>query len=193
MRRILLLAVLMASGGAARADLLTIINGDRYHGAIELVNDKEVHLKSEILGLIKIPRAKVSAIQFGDVKAAETKPAAATTTTSGKELVFDPKAIEKVQQEFLGTATPEANDMFAEMLQGLSSGKINVEDIRTQARETLQQLKELQSELGEEADNPLLSTYSAILERFVRAGGTNAPSTKSAPKLKLPITELEDE
>ena len=98
-----------------------------------------------------------------------------------------------MQQEFLGTATPEANAMFGEMLQGLSSGKINVDDIRAQARDTLKQLKELQAELGDEGDNPLLATYGAILEKFVRAGGTNSLSTNAAPKLKLPITQLEDE
>lgn len=191
MRRILFLAAIFGVA-TARADLLSMVNGDRYHGAIQLVNEKEVHLQSEILGLIKIPRAKVTAIQFGDVKEVAPAPAVAPKAAAAgttNEFVFDPKAIEKVQQEFLGTATPEANAMFSEMLQGLSSGKISVNDIRAQAAETLKQLKELQAELGEEGDNPLLATYGSILEKFVRAGGTNV----AAPKIKAPAVKLLDD
>lgn len=189
MRQMLFLAAVFCAA-TVRADLLSMSNGDRYHGAIQLVNEKEVHLQSEILGLIKIPRTKVTAIQFGDVKETAAPVAKASSAAASDQLGFDPKAVEKVQQEFLGTATPEANAMFSEMLQGLSSGKISVNDIRSQAMDTLKQLKELQAELGEEGDNSLLATYGSILEKFVRAGGTNLASTNAAPKIKAPAVKL---
>src|SRR5258706_15038976 len=58
-------AISLAAAVAARADIVNLSNGDRYIGSVELVNAAEVHLKSETLGLLKVPRAKVTSIYFG--------------------------------------------------------------------------------------------------------------------------------
>lgn len=172
-----------------RADILNLANGDRYVGHVELVNQTEVHLKSDVVGLLKVPREKVVSIYFGTnqpVAGVAVKPEPAKNE-------FDPKAIEQVQRDFLSTATPEANDMFQQMVQGLASGKLSVDDLRAQARDSLKQLRELQAEIGEEDDNPLLQSYVGVLERFINAG-TNRTRTKAvAPKIAIPPPKPDDE
>ena len=54
--------IVLSLFATTRADTLNLANGDRYLGAIQLVNETQVHLKSENLVLIKIPRAKVASI-----------------------------------------------------------------------------------------------------------------------------------
>lgn len=181
MNRILFaLGIAMAPLIPLRADLLNLANGDRYVGHVELVNQTEVHLKSDVVGLVKIPRDKVVSIYFGT-----NQPSASVAIkTELPKNEFDPKAIEQVQREFLTTATPEANAMFQEMVQGLASGKLSVDDLRAQARDSLKQLRDLQAEIGEEDDNPLLQSYVGILERFINAG-TNRAKT-AAPKVAIP-------
>src|SRR5437762_425905 len=93
-----------------RADVVNLANGDRFIGSVELVNTAEIHLKSETLGLVKIPRAKVSSIYFGT----NQPPALKSVVKQNAADAFDPKAIDKVQEDLLATAGPEANAMFKE-------------------------------------------------------------------------------
>jgi hypothetical protein len=169
----------------ARADVLNLANGDRFVGSIELVNAAEVHLKSETLGLVKIPRAKVASIYFG------TNQPPTVTSSVKKQSAIDPESVEKVQQDFLANAGPEANDMFKELVQGLASGKLNAEDIRNQARQSLAELKDLQDDLGDEADNALIKSYVGILERFIAQGTNRAetPAPKPIPSPTKPDAE----
>ncbi len=173
---------------STRADIVNLANGDRFVGSVELVNTAEIQLKSDTLGLVKIPRFKVQSIYFGT----NQPPAAgiASAQKVEKDLnadLFDTKDVEKVQGDLLATAGPEANAMFKDLIQGLSQGKLNTDDIRKQAAQSLKELKELQGELGEEADNPLVAGYVTILERFIKQGSTNGakaivPKPAPAPK-----------
>jgi hypothetical protein len=178
----------------SRADTLNLINGDRFIGLVQLVNESEVQIKSEVVGLLKVPRDKVASIYFGTNRPPIDLGFGAQSEQSIplKEKI-DPKAVDQVQKEFLGTATPEANAMFTELVQGLSSGKLSISDIRKQAADSLKELRELQAEVGEDADNPLLSGYVGILEKFIRAGETNKPAAKPtekpAPKRALPVDD----
>jgi hypothetical protein len=190
MNRLAAAAVCVLCLFTAQADTLNLINGDRFVGSVQLVNETEVQIKNDVVGLLKIAREKVASIYFGTNKppidlsfAKEPEPL--------KEKI-DPKAVDQVQKEFLATATPEANAMFNDLIQGLSSGKISINDIRKQAADTLKELRDLQGEIGEDADNPLLSGYVGILEKFIRAGGTNSPAgkgPKTAPKKPLPVDD----
>lgn len=187
MKRLLIFGMALVAAIHARGDILNLSNGDRYIGHIELVSQSEVHLKSDVVGLLKVPREKVASIFFGT-----NQPTASVAKTEAAlpNNEIDPKAVEKVQSEFLSTASPEATAMFQEMVQGLASGKLSVDDLRSQARDSLKQLRELQAEIGEEDDNPLLSSYVGILERFINQG-TNRAKVK-APKL-TPPPKLDDE
>ena len=175
-------AIFLALEISTRADIVNVVNGDRFVGSVELVNTAEVHLKSDTLGLVKIPRLKVQSIYFGTNQPpaagiASAKKAEKETNTA----LFDAKDVEKVQGDFLATAGPEANAMFKDLIQGLAQGKLNQDDIRKQAEQSLKELKELQAELGEEADNPIVANYAAILERYIKQGSTNAAKA-TAPK-----------
>jgi hypothetical protein len=176
----------------AQADTLNLINGDRFIGAVQLVNDKEVQIKSDSVGVLKIAREKVACIYFGTNKPPIDLSFAPKSEPLNEKI--DSKVVDQVQKEFLGTATPEANAMFTDLVQGLSSGKISINDIRKQAAETLKELQDLQGEIGEDADNPLLGSYVSILEKFIRAGGaaTNqaaGKAPKAAPKKPAAIEE----
>jgi hypothetical protein len=168
--RFLLLAG-FATGVLVRADIVNLVNGDRFTGSVELVNAKEVQLKGDSIGTISVPRTNVASIYFG-TNQPSGKLAGATKDPSASG-PFDAKAIEKVQDDFLATAGPEANAMFKDLVQSLASGKLNIEDIRNQARDSLKELKELQADVGEDADNPLLQSYVGILEQFINKGSTN--------------------
>lgn len=52
--------------GATRADELQMVNGDRYRGSIIGMTATNVEFKSEIMGLVKIPRDKVAHLALGD-------------------------------------------------------------------------------------------------------------------------------
>jgi hypothetical protein len=70
----------------------------------------------------------------------------------------------------------------------LASGKLNIEDIRNQARDSLKELKELQADVGEDADNPLLQSYVGILEQFINKGSTNRAKIEP-PKKPAAVSE----
>ena len=91
----------------------------------------------------------------------------------------------------------EANQMFTDLLQGLASGKISVNDVRKQAGDTLKELRELQAEIGDDEDNAILSSYVSILEKFVKQGLTNharaiAPKAAPAPAPRRPTPADEE-
>jgi monoamine oxidase len=170
--------VLMFQAGA---DVVLCENGDRYTGRVILVTESEVRLVNEIQGRMVVPRDKVQQITFERIASpAATAPgleAPAAVDPSAPALPLDPSAVQQVQREILGTANPEANQMFQEMIQGLASGKMNVGDIRLQAQDVLNQVREMQRELGDDDTAGLLNSYVSILENFVRAS-TNAPAPR---------------
>jgi len=87
-------------------------------------------------------------------------------------------AVEQVQNQLLGDANPEATQMFQEMVRGLMSGKMDLGDVRNKAQSTLNELKDLQKDLGDDETAALLSSYASILQSFVN----QAPaSTKPGP------------
>jgi hypothetical protein len=178
-----LIFALVAFAVGTRADVLNLVNGDRYVGSVQLVNEKEVEWKSETLGTIKIAREKVVSIFFGTNQPAAKAPEKANASVETAPQ-FDPKAIEKVQEDFLATATPEANAMFGDLVRGLSTGKLSIDDLRAQARDALKELRELQAQTGDDdsGDNPLLAGYVGILEKFINSG----PAAKTAPKKTKP-------
>ena len=94
--------------------------------------------------------------------------------------------IQQVQKQFLSGAGPEANNKFNELLGGLMSGKLSVEDIRAEAKSAADQLRALQKESGEDTGFAT-SAYLAILDHFLQetapsGSATNAPGP--LPKTK---------
>ena len=181
---------------ATRADLIECDNGDKYNGKVLSMDEKTVKLQNEITGTLTIPRNRIVAISF---RPGQSAPVAKASTNSpalapGKGIKIDPSAVDRVQGELLATATPEANQMFQEMIRGLQTGQLNLGDIRTQAETTLKELRAAQKELGDDDLAGLLDSYSAILENFIRqapAAGARTPAIKPAQPKREPADENE--
>jgi hypothetical protein len=189
---ILLLAALLQYAGA---DIIECDNGDKYNGKVLSMDEKAVKLQNEIAGTLTIPRSRIVGISFRPGQSA----AAVKASTNGpaidpsKRIKVDPGAVDRVQSELLATATPEANQMFQEMIRGLQTGQLNLGDIRAQAQTTLKELREAQKELGDDDLAGLLDTYAAVLESFVRQApsGTRTPAVKPVQPKPQPADEKE--
>jgi hypothetical protein len=177
------------------SDVVECENGDRYNGKVILVDDQTVKLQNEIAGVLNIPRVKVSTISFRTAKTSSAGLVSGPVQTNlsalspNQALKFDASAIEKVQNEILGNAGPEANQMFKEMMSGLMSGKLDVGDVRLKAQDALKQLKELQKELGDDDAASLLGSYGAILESFLKE---TPPPSKPALKTVTPVAPADE-
>src|SRR5688572_26387021 len=128
----------------AQADQVNMKNGDRFAGKVVSVATNTVILQSQSLGLINLAREQVASISFIDssapaatpVQASKAQPAnaAGTTTNSqqktslGADINSHPEVIQQVQEQFLAGAAPEAQTKFNEMVNGLKTGKLNVND-----------------------------------------------------------------
>jgi hypothetical protein len=88
--------------------------------------------------------------------------------------------IQQVQKQFLSGAGPEANTKFNDLLGGLMSGKLSVDDIHAEAKTAADQLRALKREGGEEAGFAT-DAYLAILDRFLKETAPSAGPTTSAP------------
>jgi hypothetical protein len=193
-------AFLLVSAVFARCilgDVVECENGDRYNGKVLLVDEQNVKLQNEIAGVLNIPRAKVVTISFRPQKAAPQAGVRATGATNLSALALpqaiqgDPATIERVQNEILGTAGPEANQMFQEMVRGLLSGKLDATDIRSKAQSTLNDLKELQKELGDDDSAALLNTYAGILQGFVNQTPAKPTTNTARPPVSSPEKQQE--
>jgi hypothetical protein len=176
--------VLALSAAGLRADLLQMQNGDRYAGKILSVNSNSIVLQSEVLGEITVPRGKVSNIQFGAAAVSHTPatsnaaPAVAGTnadlSAAFRSLGADTNFIGQVRQQLLA-GSPEANQKYDQMVGDLMSGKMNLSDLRNQARTSIEQINQLKKELGPDAGDSL-DGYLEILENFVNDTPSDSPS-----------------
>jgi hypothetical protein len=149
-----------------------------------------VNFQSQNQGLIQLPRDKVAAIYFRPVEAVATTAEQPSPATSGewlnqlKNSTVSSNLIEQVRQQLLSGAGPEANQRFDELVQGLRGGTLNMDDIRRQARDSVEQLRAVQSDLGE--DGEMVEGYLRILEGFLQK--TNSPELQSSdPKGRTPV------
>ena len=192
-RHILLILFLLTS--ALHADQVQMQNGDRYFGKITTLNTSSLVLQSEILGTVQLPRNKVTAILLDtNLSSNITIPAnklAATATTntvsdpSIRQLAAHSNLIAQVQNHYLADAGPEANAKFTELMAGLTSGKLNVSDLRAEARQLADQVRELKKGLSEDEISSL-DTYLSILDKFLKEpASAGSPAASSAPKPQI--------
>jgi len=178
---------------AARADQVVMLNGDTFNGAVLSVTTNTVVLKNENLGAVTLPRGKVSAILFGNVAAGAALPAAgpalrpmfpatnsAAASSTLRGLRDQTNLIAQVQSQFLAPAGPEAQKKFNELLNGLSTGSMDMNDLRAQAQSAADQLRAFKKDLGPDAGEEM-DTYLSILDNFLQEttpakapGSTNA-------------------
>jgi hypothetical protein len=176
-------------------DDLETVNGEKYVGRVGLVTDKVVVFQSDTAGKITLPREKVASLSMRQ-KAPERiaagdkngKPVRAANESEIESAVRDLKTnnliVRQVQNQLLAQAGPEANQKFNELLSGLMSGSLSVQDLRAEAKSIRDQVQSLRKELGEEEGGWALDGYLSILDRFInQAPGTNSPSEKKSREL----------
>jgi Fe-S-cluster containining protein len=192
--------LLFSTAGRLQADQIQMLNGDRYAGRVVSLDTNAVVLKSDVLGTLRLPRSKVAAISLGAVPATNSpalllpanaqvrSPAAAPGNTTSnlhpalRQLGASTNLIQQVQKQFLSGAGAEANNKFNELLGGLMSGKLSVDDIRAEAKSAAEQLRALQRETGEDAGFAA-NAYLAILDRFLKETAPAALPTNAPPPL----------
>ena len=186
--------VLFLAPGWLRADQVEMQNGDRYVGHVLSLNTNTVVLQSDVLGTLRLPRSRVAIITLGPGPATDSPalpmatnaftPAASSKSANVASnlspgllgLSKSTNLIQQVQKQFLSGAGPEANNKFNELLGGLMSGKLSVEDIRAEAKTAADQLRVLQRESGEDAGFGA-SAYLAILDHFLKETAPSGPTT----------------
>jgi hypothetical protein len=181
----------------ARADQVDMQNGDRYMGKVLSMSAEQLTLQNEVLGMVQLPRSKVAHIRLdsGPLAGAGALPASAAPKPGAPAAAGAPKTtssspllpglgahtnlIRQVQKQFLADAGPEANQKFEELLNGLMSGKLNIDDLRTQAQSAAEQLRALKRQGGESAGFAS-DTYLAILDQFLKETAPSGTATNTA-------------
>jgi hypothetical protein len=189
------------------ADEVDMQNGDRYLGKVLSVSADTVVLDSEVLGVINVPRKKVAGLAFG-VNAAAPKPANGVTPVSAstnpptagssatladtnadlsvafRSLGTDTNFIGQIRQQLLANS-PGAASNYDEMVSGLMSGTVNMDDLRRQAQSTADQLRELKRELGPDAGDSI-DSYLEVLDNFLKETDAKPASASPAPTPQAP-------
>ena len=184
------------------ADQVEMQNGDRFSGKVLSVSADAVVLQSETLGRIAVPRKKVAGLAFGTNILASAvagniprlpaptnlPPAAALTTpaTTNMDLSaalnrpgMDTNFIRQIRDQMLG-GNPAAAGKFDEMVGGLMSGSLNLDDLRREAKTAADQIRELKHELGPEAGDAL-DGYLAQLNSFLKETSVESTNTTRLP------------
>lgn len=79
--------------------------------------------------------------------------------------------------------SPEAANKYTEMVNGLMSGKLNLNDLRRDAKSSADQLRALKRDLGPEVGDSL-DMYLQVLDGFLKESGSAPATSKSAPPPK---------
>jgi len=178
------------------ADQLQMVNGDHYAGKILSLNSNSVVFESDVLGKVTLPREKIASMSFGTSatpNSSTNRSVASRTVTTTNRLAHastdiatalrngtNSATIEQIRQQMLTGTTPEANQKYDELLGGLMSGKLSVDDIKSQAKTSIEQINKLKQESGPQAD-PMLDAYLEILQHFVNDAEPAAPAKPALP------------
>jgi len=187
------------------ADQVELQNGDRYHGKVLSVTTDTVVLESDVLGKLTVPRRHVAGLSFGTnaavpsaatngariamvtnlpVVARTNKPAIANVDLSAafRNLGADTNFVRQIREQMLSDS-PEAAGKYNEMVNGLMSGKLNLNDLRREAKSSADELRALKRDLGPEVGDSL-DMYLQVLDGFLKESGSAPAPSKSPPPLK---------
>ena len=188
---------------SAFADQITLRNGDVLNGKVLSMTADSLMLQDDSLGTLTLPRVKVSNITFGTVtavlpsltmphaiqaspgptpgpKAAASSPSQANSFSDLQGMLREVRQhsnlVQEVEAQVLGSsASPEAVNKFNELLDGLSTGQIDMNGLRSEAQSAANELQEYKKELGPDASEEM-DGYLSILNNFLReTSPTNSP------------------
>lgn len=195
--------VLAAMPGGMRADQVQMQNGDRYSGKVVSLSADTLLLQSDVAGTLRLPRAKIALLTLGTNSAAPlvastlstNKPASgavpagtniapAEISTALRQLGSHTNLIQQVQAQFLSDAGPEANAKFNELLNGLMSGKLSVNDLRSEAQKAANQMHDARKELGDDA-GIMIDAYLAVLDHFLKETGPGPVAATNSNRTRI--------
>jgi hypothetical protein len=207
-RLFVLLGVIFMSVAAPRlrADQVEMQNGDRYFGRVLSVSGDTVVLESEVLGKINVPRKQIASLVFGtnaaapmaatrvaQLSAPTNPPASASlaalagTNADLSAVLRNPDLntnfIRQVREQMLA-GSPEAAGKYDEMVNELMSGKMNIDDLRREAKSSADQLRELKRDLGSDAGDSI-DAYLDVLDSFLEETDAEPTNAASAPQSKM--------
>ena len=170
-----------------RADQLQMQNGELFSGKVLSVSADAVVLESETLGKITVPRKKVASLAFGTnpiapVTASNVSHVSAPTNLSAalRRPGMDTNFIQQIREQMLGSS-PAAASKYDEMVGGLMSGSLSLNDLRREAKTAADQIRELKHELGPEAGDAL-DGYLAQLNSFLKETAAESTNTARLPR-----------
>jgi len=91
--------------------------------------------------------------------------------------------IRQVREQMLA-GSPEAADKYDEMVNDLMSGKMNMDDLRREAKSSADQLRELKRDLGSDAGDSI-DAYLDVLDNFLAEIDTEPTNASPAPQSKM--------
>ena len=177
--------VLSLGGNLSFADRVETTNGDQFAGKVLTLDTNTLTLQNENLGIVKLPRSKVTVITLEPAGATNTLARAGSSNSAAaisprletnnpfaffNKLGVTSNLVAQIQKQYLASAPPEARDTFNELMAGLLSGKLTVADIRAQAKSMADQVRAVRKDLGEE-EGEMVDAYLSILDRFLNSTG----------------------
>ena len=163
-----------------RNDEVRMRNGDCLGGRVLSLNSNSLLFLSPILGKVSLPRCEVAFIALKPLTTNKNAPALSNTNLDAPPLPagdlatvlsqYDPNSgtVQDLKSQLLSNAGPVATQKFNEMLAGLMSGKMTVDDIRSQAQSVSAQARALKRDLGADPAAEALDGYLDILDRFLQ-------------------------
>jgi hypothetical protein len=191
-----------------RADQVEMQNGDRYFGKVLSVSADTVVLESEVLGKIHVPRKKVASLAFGtnaaapkaatnvaqvslptNLPSAASLAALASTNADLSAALRNPGAntnfVRQIREQMLA-GSPEAASKYDELVDGLMTGKLNLNDLRREAKSSADQLRALKRDLGPEAGDSV-NVYLDVLDNFLKETAAEPTSATPATQPKTQV------
>lgn len=169
------------------SDRVEMRNGECYVGKIIGVTTNCVVMESESAGKVTLSRSTVASIRFAagaptTAGAGATNKVAPSKTTAAmaglKDFNTETNLLESVQRDLLSQATPEATQRFRQMVGGLMTGSLTVDDLKKEARAVSKQARAMKADLGEEG-GAALDSYLAILDSFLNDQPIDASALKA--------------
>jgi len=194
----------LAIAAVANAETVELLNGDIVHGKVLSLDAQVLKLQSESFGELSIKRETVATIHLHDrgLQSKQTKvpakqPKPFNKVPTAEEVLqqlrteggIGAEEMKAVQQKLPLLAMPEVKSFVGERLSGLLSGRLNIGDIRKEAIDAVDQIKDLQKDLGPQAS--ALNGYLSILENFIQQTEPESSNSQSSNSQELEAAKQE--
>jgi hypothetical protein len=172
--------VLCAISSSAVADTIQLVNGDRLNGKLVSLDDKQVTLRSESFGELKIAREKVELIALGNKGIPDFKPTVigqtAATTQSGGQLL---NQVAPLLQD------PAVQKQLAPMIdQLLGAGGLG--DLQKNVGEARRGLQDLRKDFGNGPEATALDAYIRLFNAISPPSPADSRPTSPGRNSPLP-------